>query len=189
MNKSLMATFIGRQVDNGDLDLTAPVLTALRDAGADGKALEKVDPSLTLQHLLSMSTGFAFSERYLPGDDVTDMLYRQPGMWRSAPDAGHAFPPGEQWAYSSGDINTASLIWQQSLKGEPYPDWIHTHFSIPLALDEIVLEPDASGVQVGSSYAYLTPRDWARMGQLWLCLLYTSPSPRDLSTSRMPSSA
>jgi len=25
--------------------------------------------------------------------------------------------------------------------------------------------------------------------QLWLCLLYTSPSPRDLSTSRMPSSA
>ena len=24
---------------------------------------------------------------------------------------------------------------------------------------------------------------------LWFCLLYTSPSPRDLSTSRMPSSA
>ena len=28
---------------------------------------------------------------------------------------------------------------------------------------------------------------WARRG--YLCLLYTSPSPRDLSTSRMPSSA
>ena len=26
-------------------------------------------------------------------------------------------------------------------------------------------------------------------GQDWFCLLYTSPSPRDLSTSRMPSSA
>ena len=25
--------------------------------------------------------------------------------------------------------------------------------------------------------------------ELWFCLLYTSPSPRDLSTSRMPSSA
>ena len=25
--------------------------------------------------------------------------------------------------------------------------------------------------------------------QIWDCLLYTSPSPRDLSTSRMPSSA
>ena len=29
----------------------------------------------------------------------------------------------------------------------------------------------------------------ARFLNLWICLLYTSPSPRDLSTSRMPSSA
>jgi len=168
MNKSLMATFIGRQIDQGRLRLNDSVVTALQAAGAGDTTGAKVHPDLTLRHLLSMTTGFDFSERYFPGDDVTDMLYRQAGMWRSAPDTGHAFPPGEQWAYSSGDINTASLMWQLSLKGEPYPDWIRTHFSHPLAMDEIVLEPDASGVQVGSSYAYLTPRDWARMGQLWL---------------------
>jgi len=168
MNKSLIATFVGRQIDQGHLRLDDSVVTALQAAGAGGATVAKADPDLTLKHLLSMTTGFDFSERYFPGDDVTDMLYRQPGMWRSAPDTGHALPPGEQWAYSSGDINTASLIWQQSLKGEPYPDWIEAHFSQPLSLDEIVLEPDASGVQVGSSYAYLTARDWARMGQLWL---------------------
>ena len=28
-----------------------------------------------------------------------------------------------------------------------------------------------------------------KLGRSWICLLYTSPSPRDLSTSRMPSSA
>ena len=35
------------------------------------------------------------------------------------------------------------------------------------------------------------PDSWspARNSLFWLCLLYTSPSPRDLSTSRMPSSA
>ena len=168
MNKSLMATFIGRQVDQGNLDLDVAVVSALRAAGTDARTVGKVDPSLTLRHLLSMTTGSDFSERYFPGDDVTDMLYRQPGMWRSAPDTGHAYPPGVQWAYSSGDVNTASLMWQQSLNGEPYPDWINTNFSRPLALEEVVLEPDASGVQVGSSYAYLTARDWARMGQLWL---------------------
>jgi CubicO group peptidase (beta-lactamase class C family) len=168
MNKSLMATFIGRQIDQGHLRLSDAVVTALQTAGAGGATVAKVNPDLTLRHLLSMTTGFDFSERYFPGDDVTDMLYRQAGMWLSAPDTGHAFPPGEQWAYSSGDINTASLMWQQSLQGEPYPDWIYHHFSHSLSLDEIVLEPDASGVQVGSSYAYLTPRDWARMGQLWL---------------------
>ena len=29
----------------------------------------------------------------------------------------------------------------------------------------------------------------SKIGNPYLCLLYTSPSPRDLSTSRMPSSA
>ena len=31
--------------------------------------------------------------------------------------------------------------------------------------------------------------DGFQAGLSWICLLYTSPSPRDLSTSRMPSSA
>ena len=31
--------------------------------------------------------------------------------------------------------------------------------------------------------------DFSHLGRVTACLLYTSPSPRDLSTSRMPSSA
>ena len=39
-------------------------------------------------------------------------------------------------------------------------------------------------------YAYRDRRNKKRdFKSLWICLLYTSPSPRDLSTSRMPSSA
>ena len=44
-----------------------------------------------------------------------------------------------------------------------------------------------------SSHANKSPFDTVEMFYgdqvLWPCLLYTSPSPRDLSTSRMPSSA
>jgi len=168
MNKSLMATFIGHQIDRGRMSLNDSVSEALNTAGAEASLVSMVSSDLTLGHLLSMTSGFDFTERYFPGDDVTDMLYRQPGMWMSAPATGHTRPPGEQLAYSSGDINTASLMWQQSLEGQTYPDWIDAHFSRPLGMREMVLEPDASGIQVGSSYAYLTPRDWARMGQLWL---------------------
>ena len=168
MNKSLMATFVGRQIDAGLLRLEDSVPAALLAADMDSQDLKSVDPSLTLRHLLSMTTGFDFSERYFPGDDVTDMLYRQPAMWQSAPKAGHAHSPGTRFAYSSGDINTASLMWHQSLNGQPYIDWIDEAFSAPIGLEKIVLEPDTSGVQVGSSYAYLTARDWARFGQLWL---------------------
>jgi CubicO group peptidase (beta-lactamase class C family) len=168
MNKSLMATFIGRQIDQGLLGLDDSVLEALERADASDESVARVDTRLTLQHLLSMTTGFDFSERYFPGDDVTDMLYRKTAMWLSAPQRGHAYSPGEQFAYSSGDINTASMMWQQSLAGQPYAEWVREHFSAPLKLREVILEPDATGVQVGSSYAYLTARDWARMGQLWL---------------------
>ena len=41
-------------------------------------------------------------------------------------------------------------------------------------------------VQTGK---YRTGAQIRRLGEFYACLLYTSPSPRDLSTSRMPSSA
>ena len=45
-----------------------------------------------------------------------------------------------------------------------------------------------NGKEVGSDkYAYKL--DWLRHVTDWICLLYTSPSPRDRQKSRMPSSA
>ena len=38
-------------------------------------------------------------------------------------------------------------------------------------------------------YSRKDMQDWAELANIKICLLYTSPSPRDLSTSRMPSSA
>ena len=58
---------------------------------------------------------------------------------------------------------------------------------------------DLDNSLVGVDFNYLNTRSFDNVtieGQLWFqqsdtegCLLYTSPSPRDLSTSRMPSSA
>ena len=45
-------------------------------------------------------------------------------------------------------------------------------------------DPDHISADYGKKYARIVKND-----QLSGCLLYTSPSPRDLSTSRMPSSA
>ena len=44
-------------------------------------------------------------------------------------------------------------------------------------------------VQRGRMTGKATRGNVVCQGQYGLCLLYTSPSPRDLSTSRMPSSA
>ena len=52
-----------------------------------------------------------------------------------------------------------------------------------------------SGFSGDSSYLLVLPKntiiisDFRYISEIQSCLLYTSPSPRDLSTSRMPSSA
>ena len=43
--------------------------------------------------------------------------------------------------------------------------------------------------QLGTLYLAFHTAEHSRFGHSLGCLLYTSPSPRDLSTSRMPSSA
>ena len=54
------------------------------------------------------------------------------------------------------------------------------------ALDNSIIDRLTSGIN-----ATLIEKFSAKdsLGRVWICLLYTSPSPRDLSTSRMPSSA
>ena len=42
-------------------------------------------------------------------------------------------------------------------------------------------------LEINSNYYW--PKGWTYLDKQYDCLLYTSPSPRDLSTSRMPSSA
>ncbi len=168
MNKSLLATWVALLVEDGRLRLDQPVAPRLRELGAPEDVIAAVSPELTLEHLLRMRSGFDFEERYEPGSDATRMLYRRHAMWQVAPRSGHAHTPGVRFNYSSGDANLTAAIWQSALPVDRYEDWLATAFSLPLGLSSLVAEADASGVQVGSSYAFLSARDWLTVGQLWL---------------------
>ncbi len=168
MNKSLMASFVGMQVTRGQLDLTTPVKDQLEKQGVDAGIRNKLSADLTPTHLLAMASGLDFDERYYPGDDVTEMLYGGVPMWQVPLKQGHRVMPGKEFVYSSGDTNVVSYLWQQSLGGEDYAAWLTREVYVPLALTDPLLEPDSGGIQVGSSFAYLTARDWARVGQWWL---------------------
>ena len=168
MNKSLMASFVGVQVGKGHMALSMPVRERLRALEAPVHTTRDVSDALTLKHLMGMASGLDFDERYLPGDDVTEMLYGGVPMWHVPLAQGHRREPGQAFVYSSGDTNVVSYLWQASLGDVSYVDWIDREINDYLDLDGPLLEPDTSGVQVGSSFAYLTARDWANYGQWWL---------------------
>ena len=57
--------------------------------------------------------------------------------------------------------------------------------------NQIIVVSGANATAEAGQLPSMTPGDWlVTQNEVdWTCLLYTSPSPRDLSTSRMPSSA
>ena len=168
INKSLIATWIVMQVERGYLstDLRVVDQLAQRYPSQSGR-YENLDPELSLLHFMAMSTGLDFEEAYLPGDDVTYMLYRADTAWTVPLELGHQDVPGAKFRYSSGDTNVAAYFWQESLN-QPYWEWIDTEFSQVLGLEDLTAEADASGYQIGSSFLYMTSRDWLAVGQFWL---------------------
>ena len=164
MTKSVTNTLIGMLVGDGVLDLDEPAPVPEWQTAEDPRR------AITLRQLLQMSSGLDFQEIYEPGSDATNMLFTVPSAAAYAASVPLAHEPGSFWSYSSGTTNILARIVRDSVGGtaEDVFHFVRTRLYKPLEIDSMVLEPDASGSPVGSSFSYATARDWARMGQFWL---------------------
>jgi CubicO group peptidase (beta-lactamase class C family) len=77
-------------------------------------------------------------------------------------------PPDTRWEYSSGTTNIISRIVRSAVDPDEYLTFPRRELFDRIGMASAVLEPDASGTFVGSSYMYATARDWARFGLLYL---------------------
>jgi hypothetical protein len=60
------------------------------------------------------------------------------------------------------------IIRRQFATQKDYFAFPHQRLFHKIGMKSAVLEPDASGTFVGSSFMYATARDWAKFGQLYL---------------------
>ena len=79
------------------------------------------------------------------------------------------------------------------MKKDIHPEYREVLFH-DISVDEYfllrsTLKTDKTKEWEGKEYPYYTVEVSSASHPFYTCLLYTSPSPRDLSTSRMPSSA
>jgi CubicO group peptidase (beta-lactamase class C family) len=161
MTKTVNAAILGRLMMEGKIRLDdAALLPQWRN---DRRA------QIKLSDLLGMESGLAFNEDYGTVADVTRMLYLDPDQTALPASLPMVTDPGKRFNYSSGTAVLISRIWMNRIGDEQtalaYPQ--QALFG-PLGMSSAVLEVDARGTFVGSSYLYATARDWARFGQFLL---------------------
>jgi len=128
-----------------------------------------VRKDITLNDLLQASSGLSWSESYfVPTSDFHNMFIKSDDKGAYAASRKLKQRPGELFQYSSGTTNILSRIIRQTTGEEQYYRFPYEKLFYKIGMNETVIEPDASGTFVGSSYVFATARDWARFGLLFL---------------------
>jgi CubicO group peptidase (beta-lactamase class C family) len=163
LTKSVFNAVVGALVLEGALDLAEPARIAAWRAPGDPRG------AVTYDHLLRMSTGMAFSERYGdPFSDVARMLFGERAAGRFAASRPLADAPGTAWRYASGTTNAlAEALRGHVPSGLRYHDLPRRLVFERLGMASAVAELDESGAFVASSYMLATARDWATFGALF----------------------
>ena len=125
--------------------------------------------NITIHNLLQMNSGLEWSEDYNSMSDATKMLFMEKDVTKSQIDKPFVGKPNETWNYSSGTTNLLSGILRKQFNShQEYLDFWYKALIDKIGMNSMVLETDMRGNYVGSSYAWATPRDWAKLGLLYV---------------------
>ncbi len=161
MAKSFTNALTGIMSGDGLVDIYAPL--DIPEWQQDGRR------EITLNDLLQMQSGLEWNEDYGNRSDVNLMLHRETDMGGFAQSKRLQYEPGTHWYYSSGSSNIV-MRWLRGRfeSDEAFFTYMRERLFAPLGIRNPHFEPDMSGTPVGSSYLYVTARDYARFGQMYL---------------------
>ncbi|MCP4604201.1 MAG: serine hydrolase [Proteobacteria bacterium] len=162
--KSATATLMGILVKKKKIDIKSPAPIDMWSEPDDPRR------EITIDQLLRMSSGLEFSEIYGSYSQVSKMLHLNGDMARYACDKPLEGKPDEIWNYSTGTTNILSKIIFDTVGGtlNDYYAFAYKELFRKLGMNSTVFEPDATGCFAGGTYLYLSARDFARLGLLWL---------------------
>ena len=161
MAKSFTNAIAGLMVGDNMVDIDAPM---------DIPEWQNDDrKNITLSNLLQMQSGLEWNEDYGARSDVNLMLHSEKDMGLFALSKPLEHEPGTHWYYSSGTTNIVMrYLCGKFDSDEAFLNFIQTRLFAPLGIRNAVFEQDMSGTPIGSSYLYITAKDFARFGQLYL---------------------
>ncbi len=161
MAKSITSTLVGILAKDGKVKL--------KDTNLFESWTNDDRSQISLKDMLQMQSGLAFQEEYAELSDATKMLFMSEDVSVIPRIQSSSHKPGEHWAYSSGTSNLLSKLIQNKIGDrEDYLRFPYDTLFNRIGMHSAVMETDESGVFIGSSFMYATPRDWAKFGLLYL---------------------
>lgn len=160
MAKSVTNALIGILVRDGKL--------SLNDAAPFAEWKNDNRANITINNLMQMSSGLRWEENYSKPSDATNMLFKAKDAGLIASHSPYESEPGKVFEYSSGTTNMLAWIVRNAIGDSAYYTFASERLFKKTGMHSMILEPDAGGTYVGSSYAFATARDWARFGLLFL---------------------
>lgn len=161
MGKSITNTLIGIRQQDSLINIHDPA--PIQAWSNDDRKI------ITTNNLMQMNSGLEWNENYGNLSDVTVMLHLAGDMAKYTYSKPMISAPNKQWLYSSGTTNVVSYILRQNIGNDAnYFKFPHQELFNKIGMVGAVMEPDASGTYVGSSYVYCTMRDFIRYGLLHL---------------------
>lgn len=127
ISKVFTATLVMQLVDEGKLDLDAPIATYLPDLLLEDMAAAR---AITLRQLLSHSGGMD-GDRFDDFGHGDDALTRAVADYRTLP---QLTPPGELWSYCNSGFNLAGAVIER-VTGQVFEAAMRERVFAPLALE------------------------------------------------------
>ncbi|MBS1666665.1 MAG: serine hydrolase [Bacteroidetes bacterium] len=159
MTKGIVNAMIGILVQKGKLNINS--LAPIDQWKNDERN------KITIASLMHMSSGLRFWWFSAGPSDLTNMLFKEKNMSEFAIDKSLKDEPGNVFNYSDGTANILSYIIRKTVGDKDYYRFPYEQLFHKIGMNNTLLEVDASGTFVGSSYCYATARDWARFGLLY----------------------
>ena len=163
MTKTVAAALTGMFIQDQRLRLDSRELLSEWRAAGDPRG------QIALAQLLRMTDGLAFDEQYSnPLSDVVVMLLGTGDASGFALRKPLAATPGTTWRYSSGTTNVLAAVLRRRLEDGDLSSLLRRRLLDRLGMHRAVVEPDAAGTPVLSSFMLATAREWAAFGQFLL---------------------
>lgn len=168
-SKTFASVLLGIAMDRGaPIRPSDPVYRVFSGYGtsADGDERKR---AMTLAHLMTMTSGLPCDENSdssFAGNE--DRLQAQPADWyRYMLDLPLAHTPGTSFGYCSGGVNLVGGIVRQ-VTGTPLATLFARYVAAPLQFGEYHLDVAPNGEVYLGGGAYLRPRDFLKLGQVYL---------------------